>query len=62
MEGKPKSKKGFGSMDKARLHEISSRGGSSVPAAKRFFADRALAAEYGRKGGLAKRRKKPSVD
>jgi general stress protein YciG len=39
-------------MDSAKQREIASKGGQSVPAAKRSFSqDRRLAAEAGRKGG-----------
>jgi len=45
-------KQGFASMDQAKQRDIASKGGQSVPAAKRSFAqDPALAAEAGRKGG-----------
>lgn len=47
-------KQGFASMDEAKQRVIASKGGQSVPAAKRSFAqDPALAAEAGRKGGQA---------
>ncbi|WP_241665307.1 con-10 family general stress protein [Teichococcus oryzae] len=47
-------KQGFASMDEAKQRNIASKGGQSVPAAKRSFAqDPALAAEAGRKGGQA---------
>lgn len=47
-------KQGFASMDQAKQRDIASKGGQSVPAAKRSFAqDPALAAEAGRKGGQA---------
>lgn len=47
-----KSNRGFASMDPARQREIASKGGSSVPAAKRPFSqNHKLAAEAGRKGG-----------
>ena len=46
------SNRGFASMDKAKQRAIASKGGSSVPAAKRPFAqNHRLAAEAGRKGG-----------
>lgn len=46
------SNRGFASMDAAKQREIASKGGQSVPAAKRSFSqDRRLAAEAGRKGG-----------
>jgi len=45
-------KQGFASMDRAKQRDIASKGGQSVPAEKRSFAqDPALAAEAGRKGG-----------
>jgi general stress protein YciG len=45
-------KQGFASMDQAKQRDIASKGGQSVPASKRSFAqDPALAAEAGRKGG-----------
>ena len=47
-----RSNRGFASMDPARQREIASKGGSSVPAAKRPFSqNHKLAAEAGRKGG-----------
>lgn len=47
-------KQGFASMDAEKQRHIASKGGQSVPAAKRSFAqDPALAAEAGRKGGQA---------
>lgn len=47
-----RSTRGFASMDPARQREIASKGGSSVPAAKRPFSqNHKLAAEAGRKGG-----------
>jgi len=50
--GKPKSTRGFASMDAARQREIASKGGQSVPQEKRSFSqDRELAAQAGRKGG-----------
>jgi len=51
---KPKSRKGFASMDSQRVREISAMGGASVPAHLRSFAKSpGLAADAGRKGGLA---------
>ena len=45
------SNRGFASMDKAKQRAIASKGGSSVPAEKRPFAqNHRLAAEAGRKG------------
>jgi uncharacterized protein len=47
-------KQGFASMDPAKQRQIASMGGSSVPPEKRPFAqDHQLAAEAGRKGGMA---------
>ena len=44
--------KGFAALDPARVREIASVGGKSVPAARRpFSSNRALASEAGRKGG-----------
>ena len=49
---KPKSTRGFASMDRERQREIASKGGQSVPQEKRSFSqDRELAAQAGRKGG-----------
>lgn len=46
------SNRGFASMDRERQRQIASKGGESVPAAKRSFAKNPeLAAEAGRKGG-----------
>jgi uncharacterized protein len=51
-QGTGTSNRGFASMDTAKQREIASKGGQSVPAAKRSFSqDRRLAAEAGRKGG-----------
>lgn len=48
----PKKRRGFALMDPERRREIASRGGQSVPAAKRSFStSRELAADAGRKGG-----------
>lgn len=52
MNDTPKSKRGFAAMDPERQRQIASAGGKSVPASKRSFADKSLAAEAGRKGGL----------
>ncbi len=47
-------KQGFASMDAAKQRAIASKGGSSVPAGKRPFAQNPeLAATAGRKGGEA---------
>jgi uncharacterized protein len=49
---KPKSKRGFASMSPEKQREIASKGGKSVPAEKRSFAQSAaLAAKAGQKGG-----------
>ncbi len=49
---KPASRRGFASMDQDKQREIASKGGRSVPAEKRSFAqDRQLAVNAGRKGG-----------
>lgn len=51
-QGTGTSSRGFASMDASKQREIASKGGQSVPAAKRSFSqDRRLAAEAGRKGG-----------
>jgi len=45
-----------------RRREISSKGGKSIPAAKRSFSqNRELAREAGRKGGLTPRRLKEKL-
>ncbi len=45
-----------------RRREISSKGGKSIPAAKRSFSqNRELAREAGRKGGLTPRKLKPKL-
>jgi general stress protein YciG len=52
----PSGKQGFASMDPKKQRQIASMGGSSVPAEKRPFAqNHRLAAEAGRKGGMASR-------
>jgi hypothetical protein len=49
-----KSLRGFAAMDQGKQREIASKGGASVPDAKRSFSqDRELAAAAGRKGGQA---------
>jgi uncharacterized protein len=51
---KPKSKRGFASMDPEKQREIARKGGKSVPAEKRSFSQSAdLAAKAGQKGGRA---------
>ena len=53
-EEKPKSRKGFASMDADRRREAGRKGGAAVPPEKRHFAIReGAAAEAGRRGGLA---------
>ena len=48
-------KRGFASMDKDRLREVSSRAGASVPADKRSFSrDPELAKRAGALGGAKK--------
>jgi len=48
------SERGFASMDPARQRDIARKGGESVPAAKRSFAQNPqLAALAGRKGGAS---------
>ncbi|MCG6121117.1 MAG: stress-induced protein [Microvirga sp.] len=49
---KSPAKRGFAAMSPEKRREIASKGGRSVPADKRSFAqDRALASKAGRKGG-----------
>ena len=49
---KPRSTRGFASMDREKQKEIASKGGRSVPSEKRSFSqNRQLAAKAGRKGG-----------
>ena len=49
---------GFGAMDRDKLMEAASRGGSNVPAHKRsFYKDHGAAAVAGRAGGLARAKK-----
>jgi uncharacterized protein len=53
-ENKPRSARGFASMDPERQREIARMGGRSVPSEQRSFTrNRELAREAGRKGGLA---------
>jgi general stress protein YciG len=53
-ETRPKSTRGFASMDPAKQREIASKGGQSVPPEKRSFSQNPqLAAAAGRKGGLS---------
>lgn len=54
---KPKSKRGFASMDPERQREIARRGGASVkPENRSFSQDRDLAVRSGAKGGAAKKK------
>ena len=54
MTDQPKSRRGFGGMDRERVREIARLGGAAVPGEKRaFFKDRALAASAGSAGGSA---------
>jgi general stress protein YciG len=54
MEQSAKSKRGFASMSLEQRTAIAKKGGASVPADKRSFSqNRSLAAEAGRKGGMA---------
>lgn len=58
MAEKPKSKRGFASMDPAKQREIARKGGASIPAAKRSFSqNRELAVSAGRKGGSVRKTK-----
>lgn len=50
---KPKSKRGFASMDPERRREVARKGGQSVPASKRTWSDPLVASAAGRKGGVA---------
>jgi general stress protein YciG len=51
-EPKPKSKRGFASMDPEKRRAIASMGGKSVPAESRSFSQNTdLASKAGRKGG-----------
>ena len=53
-QGRGSGKQGFASMNPEKQRQIASMGGSSVPAEKRPFArNHRLAAEAGRKGGMA---------
>ena len=52
-------RRGFGSMAKDRLAEVSKKGGLLVPKEKRpFYKDRLLASSSGKKGGSTPRRKR----
>lgn len=53
-EKKPKSARGFASMDPEKQREIARMGGRAVPSDQRSFArNKDLAREAGRRGGLA---------
>jgi len=56
MNDKPKQKRGFAAMSPEKQRMIASKGGKSVPAEKRNFADKSRASAAGKKGG--KRAKK----
>lgn len=48
---KPKSKRGFASMDPERRKQVAAMGGAAVPGAKRAFSvDKELAKQAGKKG------------
>jgi general stress protein YciG len=50
----PPKPRGFATLSPERMREVAAQGGKSIPASKRSFSqDRKLAAEAGRKGGLA---------
>lgn len=54
MAEKPKSKRGFASMDPVKQREIARKGGAAVPATSRSFSqNHELAVSAGRKGGSA---------
>lgn len=54
MGDQPKSRRGFAGMSPERQLEAARKGGASVaPDRRSFYRNRALAAEAGRKGGLA---------
>lgn len=54
---RPKQRRGFAAMTPEKRREIAKKGGAATPAAKRSFAvNAALAAEAGRKGGMAPRK------
>lgn len=58
MAEKPKSKRGFASMDPVKQREIARMGGAAVPATSRSFSqNRELAVSAGRKGGSAQKTK-----
>lgn len=58
MDETKKVKRGFASMSPEKQREIASKGGKSVPRDRRSFSqDPSLAAEAGRKGGLAPHRR-----
>ena len=49
MNDKPKQKRGFAAMSSERQRQIASKGGKSVPAEKRNFADKARASAASKK-------------
>lgn len=52
MTEEPKKPRGFAALSPERRREVAAKGGGSVPAAKRSFAqDRDLAARAGKTGG-----------
>lgn len=54
MNDKPKSRRGFASMDPEKQREIARKGGASVPDERRSFSqNRDLAVAAGAKGGAA---------
>lgn len=54
MNDRPKLRRGFAAMSPEKQLEIARKGGASVPHDKRSFSqDRDLAAEAGRRGGMA---------
>lgn len=54
MDPKPKSRRGFASMDPERVREIARKGGASVqPQNRSFSRDPKLASRSGAKGGKA---------
>lgn len=56
MTDKPKSRRGFASMDPEKRREIARRGGAAVDPANRSFSKlKGLAASAGAKGGRASR-------
>jgi general stress protein YciG len=58
MNAKPKQKRGFAAMSPEKQRMIASKGGKSVPAEKRYYANKANASAAGFKGGSSPRRRK----